>query len=80
MTCTTHHICDCLKLKMEKLGAVAATAREVYEASFSVPMRQLGRDLEQLGYEQNAVWFLEELHRLREIERQFLEMKERQGE
>lgn len=29
MTCTTHHICDCLKERMEKLEAVVNAVREL---------------------------------------------------
>ena len=40
MTCTTHHICDCLKERMEKLEHLRELVREMY-IPLSLGQRQL---------------------------------------
>ena len=34
MTCTTHHICDCLKERMEKLESILAMAKHGLELGY----------------------------------------------
>lgn len=60
MTCTTHHICDCLKERMEKLDRVAEAAVEHAKAIIKYQLNRIS-EAELAGYYNDLVSKLEQI-------------------